>query len=95
MWAVSDKKKFDRLVKDIGTLVEKLSAVAFFEEDSRFDTDKINKSIATLMAALDGIYVLYPSSTREAWLIWCRNGSQKGGRNDRAAETPLEGGELY
>lgn len=91
LWAVSDKKKFDRVVKDIGTLVEKLSTVASLKEDTRFDTDQINHSLATLTAALDGIYVLYPTSADELWLIWCRSGSQKGGRKNGAAETLLEG----
>ncbi|RPB07535.1 hypothetical protein P167DRAFT_579143 [Morchella conica CCBAS932] len=49
----NDKKKFDRLVKDIGALVEKLSTVASLEGDPRFDTDKINQSLAILTAALD------------------------------------------
>lgn len=52
-WAVIDKKKFDRLVKDIGTLVEKLSTLVSLDEDPRFDT---TQSLATLAAALSGIY---------------------------------------
>ncbi|KAI5839405.1 hypothetical protein DFP73DRAFT_211586 [Morchella snyderi] len=53
VWAVRDKKAFDRLVKDIATLVEKLSAIVPPEGDPRFGEHETNKQLAVLKANLD------------------------------------------